>query len=198
MRLTTFTLVTIASFGITLASFWSRATYAEEIADYERQGEWDEDGAKFGNIVVKGELVADAAGWVLVRTMENKGEEPETCRVEERVLRTETMPNARVEPPPFAVVLRGVTITLGAHEKRKIGIPLAASIGEEITANLRAKAEIEAGRFRAIEAERYKDPVFERTYHYFSVQYLKPLPPGATAAKPDTGVTHPAAMPAAL
>lgn len=196
--LPTLALFAAATLALTLSTLWPRSTFAEEVADWEREGEWDEDGAKFGNIVIHAELVADTTvpgGWVLVRTVENKGEEAETCQIEERVLRTETMPGARVEPPGYAVLLRGVSITLGAHEKHALGIALPASIGAQITANLQARAAIEKGRERALALGRYGDPVMQRTYLYFRIEYLKPLPPGATAAKPDNPVTHPAAMP---
>lgn len=196
--LATITLFAAASLALTLSALWPRTTFAEAVTDAERQGEWDEDGAKFGNVVVKGELVADGTvpnGWVLVRTLENKGDEPETCQIEERILRTETMPAARVRPPPYAVLLRGVTVTLRGHEKRTLGIPLPASIGAQISANLRLLASIERGRERALTLERYRDPVFAQTYMEFEVEYLKPLPPGATVAKVDTGVTRPMGMP---
>ena len=199
--LATVALFSAAALALTLSTLWPRATFAEEVADWERHGEWDEDGEKFGNIVVRGDLVADATvpgGWVLVRTIENKGDEAESCQIEERVLRTETMPGARVEPPPYAVLLRGVSISLGAHEKRSLGIPLAASIGAQITSNLQARAAIEKGQARAIELERYRDPVFQRTYMSFRIEYLKPLPPGATVAKPEQGVTRPMGMPMAM
>ena len=193
--LATIALFAAATLTLTLATLWPRQTFAEAITDEERQGEWDDDGAKFGNVVVKGELVADGAnGWVLVRTLENKGDAPETCALEERVLRTETMPDARVNPPPYAVLLRGVTVTLRAHEKRSLGIPLPASIAQQIAANLRLRASIEKGRERALTLERYQDPVFQQTYMFFAVEYLRPLPPGATVAKVDNGVTRPMTM----
>lgn len=194
--LATLSLVAIASFALTLAALWPRATFAEAIADSERQGEWDEDGAKFGDVVIRGDLVADGNGWVLVRTIENKSDEPRTCRVEERVSRTETMPGARVLPPPYTVLMRGVTITLAAHEKRKMGLPLPAAISAQITANMQLRTTIETKRARAIALEHYRDPVFDRTYMEFGVDYYKPLPPGATVAEPEpTLITRPAAYP---
>lgn len=185
-----------SALAVSLALLWPRPTFAEAIADSDRQGEWDDDGSKFGNVVVKGELVAGdvPGGWVLVRSMENKGEETETCTIEERVLRTETMPDARVEPPPYAVLLRGLTVTLQAHEKRTLGIPLATSVGAQITSGLQRRASIEQRRGRAIERNDYGNPVFAQTYFHFQVEYLKPLPPGATAAKNDNGVTRPMTM----
>lgn len=176
-----------------------RTTFAEEIPDSDRMGEYgEEEGMKFGNIVVKGELVADGSvpgGWTLVRTFENHSDQPEKCVLEERVLRTETMPDARVTPPPVAVVQRNQTIALGPHEKRKLGIALSPAIGAQITAGQRRRAWIEQARTRAFQAERYDGPEMRATYMTFDVEYLTALPPGATAEKrPDNGVTRPERM----
>ena len=173
---------------------YPRTTLAEEIPDADRQGEYDEEGMKFGNVVIKGQLVADGSvpgGWTLVRTFENQSDQPEKCVVEERVLRTETMPGARVTPPPVAVVLRNQTFALGPHEKRKLGVALPAAVGAQITAAKRRQAWVERARDRAMTAERYDSPAMTATYMEFDVEYLTPLPPGATAEKRDTGVTRP-------
>ena len=192
-------LSTAGTAGIALVLLFPRPTHADVLEDWERQGEYDEDGIKFGNILIKGELVATAnapGGWALVRTFENKSDEAESCTVEERVLRTETMPEARVTPPPTAVILRTQTVKLAAHEKRSIGIFLPRALGEQITAGLQARSSIERQRERAVAAERWGDLELERTYMTFHVEYLKPLPPGATAAvAPNLGVTRPARMP---
>lgn len=185
--------------ALCLAVLWPRPTLAEEIPDDERQGEYEDLGMKFGNIVVKGELVADVrvpGGWALVRTLENKSDEPESCTVEERVLRTETMPEARVTPAPTPVVLRNQRISLGPHEKRTIGIALPRTLGEQITAGILAKASIERDRDRAIAAEKWDSVNLTRTYMAFHVEYLKPLPPGAKAAPhTNTGIVRPERMP---
>lgn len=177
---------------------WPRTTFAEEIPDSDRIGGYEEEGMKFGNIVVKGELVADGTpgGWSLVRTFENQSDAPEKCVIEERVLRTETMPGARVTPPSVAVVQRNQTIALGPHEKRKIGVRLSESVGAQITAGLRRKAWVEQAQQRAIAAEHYDAPAMRATYMEFDVEYLSALPAGATAERhPNNGVTRPMAMP---
>ncbi len=187
-----------ATTAVMLITAWPRETNAQEVAEWERQGEWDDDGMRFGNIVVRGDLVFDATvpgGWVVVRTLENKSDTRDKCTVEERVLRTETMPDARVEPPPFAVVDRMQTFELGPHEKRAIGVPLAEALGHEITDARKVERAVEAARERAIASQHITRDVFERTYMRYQVDYLKPLPPGATAAPTDNGVLHPAVMP---
>ena len=173
---------------------YPRTTLAEEIPDADRQGEYDDEGMKFGNIVVKGQLVADGSvpgGWTLVRTFENQSDQPSSCVIEERVLRTETMPGARVTPSPVAVVQRNQTFALGPHEKRKLGVALPAAIGAQITAARRRQAWVERAHDRAMAAERYDAPEMRATYMEFDVEYLTVLPPGATAEKRDTGVTRP-------
>ena len=182
-----------------LAITWPRTTHAEEIPDADRMGEYEGEGMKFGNIVVRGQLVAAASvpgGWTLVRELENQSDAPEKCVLEERVLQTETMPAARVGPLPTAVVLRNQPIALGPHEKRRIGVALPKAVGEQITANLRRKASIEQGRERALAAERYDAAVLQATYMTFHVEYFTALPPGATAQRPiDNGFTRPEGYP---
>ena len=115
--------------------------------------------------------------------------------LEERVLRTETMPDARVTPPPVAVVQRNQTIALGPHEKRKVGVVLPAAVGEQITAARRRQAWVQQARDRAMAAERYDAKELSATYMMFDVEYLTALPPGATAERrPDNGVTRPGRM----
>lgn len=185
-----------------LTVLWPRTTHADltEIPDSERQGDYDEDGMMFGSIVVKGQLVADSkapGGWALVRTFENKADTPENCTVEERVLRTETMPDARVNPASTAIIVRTQRIALGPHEKRSVGVFLPPAVGAQMTAGHKTKASMEQRRERAIAEERYDALADGRTYMTFDVEYLKPLQPGTKAAPPlDTGTTRPAAMPA--
>jgi hypothetical protein len=198
-RLGTVALFALGAAASTLLVFWSRPTHAEVIEESERQGEYDEDGMKFGNVVVKGELVADGSvpgGWVLVRTLENKGDETEKCAVEERVLRTETMDGARVTPTPVAVVLRNQPIALGPHEKRTIGVRLPEEVGKQITTGLATQAWIQRAEARAAELEQWDKAHLDVTYMAFHVEYLKPLRPGETAAPPfPSGVMRPGRMP---
>jgi len=196
--LATTALFAASTAGAALVVLWPRPTHAEEIPDDERRGEYEEDGIMFGKIVVKGELVAAAkapGGWALVRTVENKSDQSETVTVEERVLRTETMPEARVNGASVAVIVRNQVITLGPHEKRSLGVSLPPAVGAQMTAGIRAKAQAESVRQRALEAERWDDPNLNRTYMTFDVEYLKPLPPGATAQAPDPNRGGPARMP---
>jgi hypothetical protein len=200
-KLASTTLVAVVTAAVTLIGVWPKQTCAQEVAEWERQGEFDDDGARFGDIVVKGELVADgtvAGGWVLVRTLVNKSDKSAKCTVEERVTRIETVLDARVEPPGFTVVLRTQTFELGPHEKRAIGVPLAEALGSEITANLKTRASIQAVRVHAMETGEFTaaaGKLARQTFMRFSVDYLKPLPPGASAAPPaNLGVTRPQGM----
>ncbi len=192
-------LVSVGTVAVILVALWPRQTSAQEVSEYDRQGEWDDDGMKFGDIVVRGALVADGTvpgGWVLVRHLENKSDAPSKCTVEERVTRTETMPDARVEPMGVTVVLRTQTFELGPHQKRAIGVPLAEPLGKEITANAIAASRIQNARARAFETGKYNALSDSEIYMRFGVDYLKPLKPGQTAAPiEDNGVTHPARMP---
>lgn len=164
-----------------------RTTYAEPIADSERTGEWEGEGMKFGDIVVHGELVAAASapgGWTLVRTVENTSDEPASCVVEERVMRTETMVNARVGPSARPALVRNQTFALGPREKKTIGVRLPERLGAQITAAHRSRAIAEQAHGRVVMTGKH-DPAAERTFMTYDIQYLTPLPPGATAALPD-------------
>ncbi len=194
-RLRAFVALALGTAAVTSVTIFPRATFAEVVPDSERYGEWDEGGTKFGNVVVNAALVPDATGWVLRRTVENRSDAPETLRVEERVLETKTMPEARVEPPPSLALVRSVTLTLGPHEKRVLGVRLSPELSEKITTNLRRKSSIELRRGLALEREDYRNPVLRETYLYYRVEYLTPLPLGATAERWDNGVTEPATMP---
>jgi hypothetical protein len=172
-----------------------RTTHAEPIEDGERRGEWEEEGMKFGDIVVKGQLVATSTGgWTLVRTLENRSDEPAKCVLEERIMRTETMIGARVGPPARAVLLRNQPIALGPNEKRTIGVRLPEALSAEIAAAHKKRVAIERAYERGITTGKV-DSSARQTFHTFEVEYYKPLPPGATAAPPeDNGVTRPGSM----
>lgn len=191
-------LAALAGLAVAAITLSPRTTEAEEVTDAERAGEFDEDGQRFGDLVVSAKLVADAkapGGWVLVRTYENKGEEPCAATLEERVLQTKTMDGARVEPPPTAVLVRTQRFALAAHEKRSIGVYLPASVGAGVAAAEKRRVAVQAAIARAYASESPSGAVFEQTYDTYRVDYLAPLPPGATAAKVDTSVRAPARMP---
>lgn len=189
-------LVAVATAVVTLVIAWPAASSAREVSMSDRQGEWDENGVKFGNILVRAELVADATGWVLVRKLENQGDGRESCTVQERLLRTETMRDARVEPSPSVVFERTQKFELGPHEKRSIGVRLSEATSAEISAAMRRRKVIDDAYDRAIATGDFEDrKALEATYMRFDVDYIKPLAAGDTAAKEDNGVEHPARMP---
>jgi hypothetical protein len=185
-----------------LVVIWPRTTCAEEIADADRAGEWSEEGEKFGEVVAKAELVADAkvpGGWVLVRTLANTSDEAQTVSLEERVVRRISLLDARVDGTPAVATATVRTFTLAAHEKQKIGVALPASLGAEISAGQRTRAAAERSRDWMSDdgvANPVKRAAYDRSFAVFSAEYLKPLPPGATAQRPDY-VTGPGRMPAA-
>lgn len=189
----------VGTLAASLGVLWPRTTHADltEISAAERQGDYDEEGMKFGNIVVKGELVADAkapGGWALVRTFENKADVAESCTLEERILRTETMPDARANPPSTAMLTRTQRIALGPHEKKRIGVYLPPALGAQMTEGHKSKASLEQRRALAMAQERYDLLNDDRTYMMFDVDYLRPLEPGTVAAKEDNGVRRPARL----
>lgn len=193
-------ILAVGTAAVVLTLALPRTTHADPIADGDRQGEWEEEGMRFGDVVVQGKLVADGSvpgGWTLVRTLENKSDQPASCVVEERVMATETMLDARVGPSGRAALLRNQTIKLGPHEKRSIGVRLPESLGAKITAGHRTRAMAMQAQGRMLESGE-PDPLAHRTFMAFDVEYLTPLPPGATAAPPvDNGFARPAsyAMP---
>jgi hypothetical protein len=195
-------LVTGGALACTLGLLYPRSTSAEEISDEERAGEWSEDGMKFGEIAVKADIVADAkvpGGWAIVRTIVNTSDAPQTASVEERIMRAESMVDARVDGT--AVVASAVmrTFTLRPHERRKIGFAMPVALGEAVTAGRRTEAAARRAQDRMFENGQ-SDPatsaVYERTFSTFFVEYLKPLPPGATAQL--RGSSGPGRLPSTL
>jgi hypothetical protein len=178
-----------------LVVIWPVPTSADEVTDQERAGEWAEDGMKFGEIVVRGDLVADAkvpGGWALVRTITNTSDAPQTATVEERIMRSESMVDARVDGTPVLASVTTRTFKLAPHEKKSLGISLPADLGREIGAGVTRRIAAEHAR-----GEPGMQAVYDRTYQVFFVQYLRPLAPGETAPPPVVLAEHPARMPAA-
>jgi hypothetical protein len=180
---------------VALCVLLPKTTHAEAVEDYERMGEGDDDGQRFGAIVVKGELVATAnapGGWTLVRTFENKSDTPAEAALEERIETAESMYGARVASMPTVALSRTQKIRLAANEKKSIGTYLPEKLGQAMTKAHHAEA---MGRAQ-IMAGHYENPV---SYQTFSVSYLRPLAPGETAAAPvrrgmtDVGYFEPSA-----
>jgi hypothetical protein len=169
-KLTQGTLTMAGAAAVGLISLWSPPTQAIEVADYERAGEWDEDGQRFGNIIVKGELVPTANGYTLLRTFENKSDEAESCDLEERVLRTESSAGSRSSPAPVAVIQRRQRVALKPHETKKVGVYLAPALERQVAENANLPQMLLARND------------YSTTYYTFAVDYLRPLQPGETAA----------------
>lgn len=157
-----------------------KTTQAEAVEDYERMGEYEEDGQRFGAVLVNGALLPTAnapGGWSLVRTYENKSDAPVEVTLEERIESTESAYGARVTDLPIVRLSRTQKLRLGANEKKSIGTYLPEKLGQAMTKahhnEAMSKAQMEAGR--------YDNPI---SYSYYSVKYLRPLAPGETAAAP--------------
>jgi hypothetical protein len=180
----------------------TQADETDEVADWERAGEIvaDDDGnskgQKFGEVVVRGELTRAANGWVLVRTIENTSDEPQSLVVEEKMTKQLTAHYARVSPPAVTLVLRTQQARLKPHEVKRVGIALPKELGAQIDESERVQAMIAREEKRSAETEESGNPaILRQTYLEFRVAYLSPLPPGKRAAKPpETGVTRPMAL----
>lgn len=191
MKLRETALLAGATMACALVVLWPSVTCAEEIADEDRMPEYGENGQVFDGIAVTGELAPDPkapGGWVLVRTLVNTTDAPATCRVEERIMREESQLEARVNGTPTVATATVRTFALAPHETRKIGIVLPRALGEAIRDGERARLAAEKGREHAFEEgprARAARAAYDRTFASYFVQYLTPLPPGATAKKPD-------------
>jgi len=186
----------LAAGAIALMVLYPRTTQAEDVEDYDRVGEWDDDGQRFGSIVIHASLEPSPTapgGWTLVRTFENKSDEIAEATVEEHLQSTESLEGARVTPAPVTVLARTQKLKLGPHEKKSIGVFLPATIGPKIT-----KGEQRHALGRALMAAGKSDN--DMTYEEFSVTYLRPLAKGETVAKHEGEyrVDHPARMPSPL
>jgi hypothetical protein len=163
---------------VALVVLLPKTTEAEVVEEYQRMGEADDDGQRFGAIVVKGELVASAnapGGWTLLRTYQNKSDELAEVTVEERIDSIESMYGARVSEVPVVRLQRTQKLRLGANEKKAVGTYLPEKLGQSMTKAHRAEAFAKA----QMEAGHYENPIAFTSY---TVSYLRPLAPGETAA----------------
>lgn len=192
-----------ATMACALVVLWPATTSAEEIADEERMPEYGDLGPIFDGISVTGELVADAkvpGGWVLVRTLVNTTDAPATCSFEERVMRQESQVDARVSGTPTTASATVRTVSLAPRETQKLQAALPVALGEAIRAGARARVAAEKAREHAWEQSprgRAARAAYDRTFASYFVQYLKPLPAGATA-KPPEYIQGPGRMPEAV
>ena len=112
-------------------------------------------------------------------------------------MRQESQLDARASGTPVLASATTRTFTLKPHETKKLGVALDPEIGAAITAGQRARAESERARDRVLAgADARTQALWDRTFMTYFVDYLKPLPPGATAKKPEY-IERPARMSAA-
>ena len=165
---------------VALAILFPKTTEAEVVQDYERMGESDDDGQRFGAIVVKGELVPSAnapGGWTLLRTYQNKSDEIAEVTLDERIETRESMYGARVSAVPSVALERTQKLRLGANEKKAIGTYLPEKLGESMTKAHRLEALSKA----YAESGHWEHPI---AFQDYAVSYLRPLAYGETAAPP--------------
>lgn len=183
-------LLTAGVVAVSLVAFYPRVTIAEEVSDAERAGESDEDGERFGDIVIKGELVAAAnapGGWSLVRTAENKGDAVAEADIEERIVRTDAAIASRTGGVPTTVVTRHQKIRLGPHEKKVVGTTFAKAIGEDMTRSAKIQQGIAAFYARAETDESAGGPPPMVAMHTYWTEYLRALKPGEVAQRAPIG-----------
>ena len=178
-------LLSVGVVAVSLVVLYPRVTEAEEVSDEERYGDFEDDGNRFGDIVVKGELVAASGapgGWSLVRTAENTSDRAAEADVEERIIESDTMVASRVGGVSAPVLTRHQKIKLGPHEKKVVGTTFAKSIGEAMTVN----AKIARGVQQAYENQDENAPaMMPRPYKEYRAEYLRELRPGELATKPS-------------
>lgn len=214
-------LLTAGVVAVSLVALYPRVTIAEEVSDAERVGESDEDGQRFGDIVIKGELVAAAnapGGYSLVRTAENKSDAVAEADVEERIVRTDAFTGSRTGGMPTTVVTRHQKIRLGPHEKKVVGTTFAKAIGEDMTRSAKLQQGMAAYYARLADDDSVPigPPPMVAMHSYWTEYYraLKPgevaqrlrigepsmesaLPPGVVAEVPKAVVRDPIALPPA-
>lgn len=174
--------------AVTLVVLYPRVTIAEEVSDAERAGESDDDGERFGDIVIRGELVAAAGapgGWSLVRTAENKGDAVAEADLEERIVRTDAAILSRTGGVPTTVVTRHQKIRLGPHEKKVVGTTFARAIGEDMTRSAKIQQGLQAYYARGDSDGTAPPPMI--AMHTYSTEYLRALKPGEVAQRVRIG-----------
>lgn len=181
-------LLTAGVVAVSLVTLYPRITIAEEVSDAERAGESDEDGERFGDIVIKGELVAAAGapgGWSLVRTAENKGDAIAEADLEERIVRTDAFIASRTGGAPTTVVTRHQKIRLGPHEKKVVGTTFARAIGEDMTRSAKIQQGMQAYYARGDSDGPAPPPMV--AVHTYATEYLRALKPGEVAQRAPIG-----------
>jgi hypothetical protein len=131
--------IAAATFAASLAVAWPKTT----LADGDDDGEWTSDGMKFGDVLVKSELVRDTkskTGWVMIVTAKNDSDAPAKCKLEEDVTRSFSSPGARVSAPAVAIWKVRDTLALEAHATvtKKLDVP--ANIAAQMTVAERDQA----------------------------------------------------------
>jgi hypothetical protein len=132
--------IAAATFAASLAVAWPKTTLAD---GDDADGEWTADGMKFGDVLVKTELVRDTkskTGWVMVVTAKNDSDAPAKCKLEEDVTRSFSSPGARVSAPAVAIWKVRDTLALDAHASvtKKLDVP--ANIAAQMTVAERDQA----------------------------------------------------------
>jgi hypothetical protein len=168
---TTRPFLTVAAFAIascvtTLGVAWPSATYADGDLPLVQ---YTVDGAKIGNVLVRGRLEKDAkakSGWSIVVTAENKSDSPATVPLETDLTRTVANPMARSMPMPQTAWNAKDDVTLAAHQTMTRRYELPVAIGQEIT-KARAQEQVSAHA-------QSKTPIIAmRTQTFFAVSFQR-------------------------
>jgi hypothetical protein len=141
------TLVTVTGFAaVTAAAALSvcapRTTFADG-DDADRMGEYTDDGTKFGDIVVKGEIQKDAhskTGWMVLITAKNTADHPETMSLEMDMDRRFTVPEARVPSEQAMLYSQTQPITVAANSTLTISRPVPAWVVPQLETGRRMEA----------------------------------------------------------
>jgi hypothetical protein len=162
----------------TLAVAWPRVTLADP--DDDRMGEWTDDGTKFGDVLVKGELVHDTharSGWRMVITAENKGDAPASAVLESDLTRQMVNPQARVSPEAAKLWKNSERITLAAHAKTTVTRDVPAWIAQQLDNTAKVDRAREKAQKEFDKAPEKAPPAVTATvlapYNVFAVGFLK-------------------------
>jgi hypothetical protein len=175
-------LVTITGFAAvtaaaTLAVCAPRTTFADG-DDADRMGEYTDDGTKFDDIVVKGEIQKDAhskTGWLILITAKNTADHPETMSLEMDLDRRFTTPEARVAAEQAMLYSQTQSITVPANGTITLSRPVSAWAVPQLETGRRmqaARADAQRKVDNGADVDRLA-PVIYAPFPSFEVAFFK-------------------------
>jgi hypothetical protein len=192
------TLVTVTGFAAvtaaaTLAVCAPRTTFADG-DDADRMGEYTDDGTKFDDIVVKGEIQKDVhsrSGWSVLVTAKNTADHPETLSLETDLDRSFVTPAARVGAEQAMLYSQTQPITVAANATVTFSRPVPAWVVPQLETGRRSDLARAAAQKKVDDGAEFQTyaQVLYAPYPTFGLQFFRggAKPMGVAPGQPMVG-----------